>query len=358
MKKTNRIIGKALGRLALILALLAVISSSALGVFAADDHEVSRTSGKYEDIELLVGGEAFGVKFSTKGVMVVGMSEIKCAGKPHRPARDAGLQVRDVIISANGKDVDRVTDVSGIIEQSGGKEIKMTVKRDNGELEITLIPIKDDADGKYKGGLMLRDSTAGIGTVTYIDPKTGEFGGLGHGICDIDTGELLPLKKGTAMKVMIGGVVKGKVGKPGEIKGYFLPEKSGSVIGNTLCGVFGVFSDVSAFKGQKMKIGTRNEIKDGKATAICTLGDDGPQKYEIEISRINRGGNDNKNFVVKVTDPKLIERTGGIVQGMSGSPIIQNGRLVGAITHVMVNDPEVGYGILIENMLDSMSSLS
>lgn len=346
-----------LKRVCLFLAIISMLSMCRVEGFAKNgdrDNELDNISAsKYEGMKLCVGGTAFGVKFFTKGVLVVGISSIKSQEKDVKPAHDAGIRVRDIIISLNGKEVNTVNEISEIIANSKGEGVKIILTRDGKKKEVTLYPKLDDREQTYKGGMWLRDSTAGIGTVTYINPQTGEFGGLGHGICDIDTGELMPLKRGTAMKVEIGGVVKGMEGKPGEIKGYFLPEKCGSVRSNTVCGVFGVFSELPRSLSEPIDICLRDELKEGKAEIICTLGNDGPKTYGIEISKIDRDGKDNKNFVVKVIDEKLIERTGGIVQGMSGSPIIQNGKLVGAITHVMVNNPAVGYGIFIENMLNA-----
>lgn len=304
---------------------------------------------------LCPGGMAFGVKFTSKGLLVVGLSDVKADGKTRNPAREAGLKVRDILLTADGEELSELSDFTKRVEQSGGSGIRLTLMRDGERQQTTLYPILSDGDGRYKAGLWLRDGSAGIGTVTFIDPETGEFGGLGHGICDAETGSLIPLRKGTAMKVEIGGVVKGKSGRPGEIKGYFLPEKSGGVFSNTVCGVFGIFTEKPSDTPAPLPIGLREEIREGKAELICTLGGDGAIRYEIELSEIDRGGTDNKNFVVRVTDKRLLERTGGIVQGMSGSPIIQNGKLVGAVTHVMVSDPAVGYGILIENMLDAMA---
>ena len=306
------------------------------------------------DMKLCPGGMAFGVRLYTKGVLVVGISEVKSGGRCVKPAKDAGIKTKDVILTAEGKETDSVKDLSDAIADSDGGGIKLTLSRDGREMSVTLTPVKGD-DGRYQAGLWLRDTTAGIGTVTFIDPDTGEFGGLGHGICDIDTGELMPLKRGTAMSVAIGGIVKGKSGKPGEIKGYLLPGKCGSVSVNSDRGVFGAFTGMPDALPDPLPVGTRNDVTEGKAQLICTLGDDGAVYYDIEISKIDRDGRDNRNFVVKVTDRRLKERAGGIIQGMSGSPIIQNGRLVGAVTHVMVSDPAVGYGIFIENMLDAMS---
>lgn len=303
-------------------------------------------------MKLCPGGMAFGVRLYTKGILVVGISEVKSEGKSVKPAAVAGIKKGDIIIFAEGKEVDNVKLLSETVEKCGDNGIALTVIRNGSEISLNLKPVKGD-DGRYQAGLWLRDTTAGIGTVTFIDPDTGEFGGLGHGVCDIDTGDLVPIKRGTAVNVAIGGVVKGKSGKPGEIKGYLLPEKCGSVSVNSDRGVFGVFTELPSGLSDPLPLGTRNDIVEGKAQIICTLGDDGAKYYDIEISKIDRNGTDNKNFTVKVTDKALKERTGGIIQGMSGSPIIQNGKFIGAVTHVLVNDPTIGYGIFIENMLDA-----
>ena len=207
-------------------------------------------------------------------------------------------------------------------------------------------------NGEFSLGIVLKDGAAGIGTITYIDPETGLFGGLGHGICDPETGVLMPLRSGSSMKVEIGGVIKGKSGRPGELKGYFLSERTGNVKSNTVCGVFGYFSSIPSLK-DPIPVGNRDELKEGKATVYSTLGDDGIKAYEIEISKIDRGSTDNKSFVITVTDDQLKARSGGIVQGMSGSPIVQDGKLVGAVTHVLISDPTRGYGVFIENMLNN-----
>lgn len=330
----------------------AVILLSVIMLFAA--FPFVGTAKDYGKMKLCPGGMAFGVRLYTKGVIVVGVSEVRTGGRNVKPAKDAGIKVKDIIISADGKEIGSVKELSAIIGNSGGNQVKLTIDRGGSEINVSLEPVIGD-DGRYQAGLWLRDTTAGIGTVTFVDPDTGEFGGLGHGICDVDTGGLMPLKRGTAVNVAIGGVVKGKPGKPGEIKGYFLPGKCGSVSVNSDRGVFGAYTEMPDSLTDPIPVGTRDEITEGKAQLKCTLGDDGVGYYEIEISKIDRSGRDNKNFVVRVTDARLKERVGGIIQGMSGSPIIQNGKLVGAVTHVMVSDPTVGYGILIENMLDAMT---
>ena len=311
---------------------------------------------QYEGLLLCPGGCAFGVKFSTQGVVVVGLSAVKAEGKECNPAESAGIKVKDILLTVDGKEVNTVNEVAEAVRNSEGRPLSLTVERGGKSKSLTLTPV-ETSDG-YRAGMWLRDSTAGIGTVTYVTPETGEFGGLGHGICDVDTGVLMPLKRGSAMKVAIGGVVKGQVGRPGEIKGYFKPERSGTVVSNTACGVFGVFCEVPQEVGKPLPVGSRYELQEGEARIICTLGDEGPQSYAVSISKIDRYGTDNKNFVITVTDEALKARSGGIVQGMSGSPIIQNGKLVGAVTHVLINDPTSGYGIFIENMLGTAQGVA
>jgi stage IV sporulation protein B len=208
-----------------------------------------------------------------------------------------------------------------------------------------------------RAGLFVRDAGAGIGTVTFVT-KDLAFGGLGHGICDGESGALIPLSRGTVMGVGISDVRKGAAGAPGELRGHFSPERNGVLTQNTVCGVFGSFTACPRCLGDTLPIAYRNEVQAGTATLRCTLDDGAPREYAVELSAIRCNADGNKCFTVKVTDPALLSKTGGIVQGMSGSPIIQNGKLVGAVTHVMINDPTTGYGIFIENMLANMAKAS
>ena len=343
----------------LLCALMATVIIPVLISSTVYAGEIDAMSGKkptfrYKDTVLCPGGMTFGVKIFTEGVLIVGLSSFKGDGKEYCPASEAGLKPRDIILSANGNEVNKVEEVSKFIAHSGGKTVTFKIKRDGTEKDIEITPQRSD-EGGYKAGMWLRDSTAGIGTVTFVDPEGKSFGGLGHGICDVDTGVLMPLRKGTALGASIGGVNKGKSGRPGELKGYFKPEKFGSIEQNTDCGVFGVYAEMPENVSKPIPVGSRDELREGKAEILCTLGDDGIGKYEIKISKIDRDSTDNKSFMITVTDPELKARTGGIVQGMSGSPVIQDGKLVGAVTHVMVSDPETGYGVFIENMLDVMS---
>lgn len=299
-----------------------------------------------------VGGFAYGARFMTDGVLISGFSKISSNGNGVSPCEDCGMKIGDLIKEADGKEISGASELSDIISSCEGKALSIKAQRNGKDLSFSLTPVKEDGSGIYRGGMVLKDSMAGIGTVTYVKTESGEFGSLGHGICDSTSGVLVPLKKGSAMEAEIGGVVKGKAGAPGSVKGYFKSKRLGNVLSNTDNGVFGVFSDFPSDL-EIMEVGKRTEVSEGKAEIRSTLGTDGIKSYEISISKINLSSKDNKSFMITVTDPILKDRTGGIVQGMSGSPIIQNGRIIGAVTHVMVNDPCRGYGIFIDNMLNA-----
>ena len=328
------------------------------GFQASDGAEQTAASGtSFKGVTLIPGGMAFGVKFNTRGVMVVGFDDMDEQGEKTNPAYDAGIRTKDIITKINGSAILSASQLTEAVESSGGGSITLTYTRSGKEYTATIKPKYSNADGRYKTGLWVRDSGAGIGTVTYINPRDLTFGGLGHGICDSETGALIPMDRGVVMGVTIGGVEKGVAGAPGEIKGYFSKDKVGALYSNTSCGVFGALSQLpSDLKEREMPIATKNEVKEGDAYIWCTLDDTGAHKYTIKISEINRSATGNKCFTVTVTDPALIEKTGGIVQGMSGSPIIQDGKLVGAVTHVLINDPSTGYGIFIENMLSASAA--
>lgn len=309
----------------------------------------SVTVTKLEDTKVYVGGVPFGIKFFTKGISVVGFED-----EPNNPAYKAGLRLYDTIIKINGKEISGIADLSQAVECGG--TLELTYLRAGKEYKIKFSPKYSENEKKYTLGLWLKDSGAGIGTLTYV-LADGSFGGLGHGICDGDTGELIPIYNGSVLGVTVNGIVKGQRGNPGELKGYFNSSKVGALYKNTENGVFGVLTQIpSVISDKTYSIGLKNELKEGKATIICTLDDNVRREYSIEISNINKNATGNKCFTIKITDEKLINTTGGIVQGMSGSPIIQNGKLVGAVTHVLINDPTTGYGIFIENMLTQSAS--
>ncbi len=296
--------------------------------------------------ELIAAGIPFGVKFHTKGVIVVGIP----SGKG--PAAEAGIKRGDIITAINGEPVLSAEEFAEKIKNAGETELTLDFK--SGKLSHTahITPVADES-GEYKLGVWVKDSAAGIGTITFIDPKTMTFAGLGHGICDAETGDPLPLAFGSAETVTLSGIVNGKAGAPGELRGSFAGHKMGKLLKNELTGVYGVLAEMpTGLENEKYPVCKTKDIKEGKATIFVTVDGEGRKQYEIEIFDLVCDGKD-RNFSVKVTDEALLAKTGGIVQGMSGSPIIQNGKLIGAVTHVLVNDPARGYGIFIENMLDT-----
>lgn len=315
------------------------------------------TKDELKSMRLYPGGTPFGVKFMTEGVLIVGFCDVDTASGRINPSSAAGLSVGDRIIAVNGKRICGLGELSRIVESSGGKSISLTYRRGGNEHTATLTPAYSLSEGCYKTGAYVKDNGAGIGTVTYIVPNSLEFGGLGHGICESDGGKLVPISRGAVVNVGIDGVEKGKSGTPGELRGHFKSGKSGSLLQNTDCGVFGVLATLpEGLPSEPLYLGLRDEVKEGRAYIWSTLEGNLPKRYEIEISNIDRSAAAGKCFSVKVTDKALIDASGGIVQGMSGSPIIQNGKLVGAVTHVMINDPTAGYGIFIENMLAAANS--
>ncbi|MBE6604944.1 MAG: SpoIVB peptidase [Ruminococcaceae bacterium] len=307
---------------------------------------------------VFVGGGAFGVRYVTDGIMVVGYCDVTSGGHAKNPAKAAGIRPGDCITEINGQAVEGARALADIIENGKQAPLTLTLRRGEEIKSVTLSPLACDGDGHWRTGLWVRDTGAGIGTVTYVCENGRDFGGLGHGICDGASGCLVPLSRGTVMGVTISDVQRGEVGTPGELKGHFAANKIGALTTNTPCGVFGVLTEAQPTTAGLLPVGHRDELHEGVATCWCTLDDEGPQEYTVKISDIHRTARDNKCFTVTVTDKALLEKTGGIVQGMSGSPIVQDGRLVGAITHVLIGNPTTGYGIFIENMLAQMDGLA
>ncbi len=306
---------------------------------------------------IFIGGKAFGIKLFTKGVIVLGLTNIITSSGVECPAEKAGIKKGDIILSINGEEVVSAEQFGTKLSECGNKGAVLRCSRENKEYETTILPSVSIEDNTYKVGLWVRDSTAGIGTITFIDKNTGTFGGLGHGVCDVDTGLLMPLERGNIVDVKVTGVVKGEPQTPGELKGSFLATTVGSLESNCETGVFGKINDKENISGEAVSIGRKDTVREGKAYIYTTILGSEPQKYEAEIIRIYSDSGNTKNFMIKVTDEKLLKETGGIVQGMSGSPILQDGKLIGAVTHVLINDPQKGYGIFIENMLESANSV-
>lgn len=301
-------------------------------------------------------GRAVGIKLFSDGVVVVGTSEVVTGEGKVNPAKACGLKEGDIITHINSTEVDSIEEVAALLQELEGETMRISAIRDDRSVLLTAQAVYCPADSTYKLGAWIRDSMAGIGTVTFYCPDTGTFGALGHGINDLDTALLMPLDSGTILPANVSGVQKGEVGAPGQLRGVFETESTlGSLTANTAEGVFGTMDSSDWFEGQTMETAQRNEVKAGNATILSNISGDEVEEYSIKILKVypasaSQGGRD---FLIQVTDKRLLETTGGIVQGMSGSPILQNGKVVGAVTHVMVDDPTTGYGIFIGNMLEA-----
>lgn len=311
---------------------------------------------KIKDLELYPGGVPIGVRVSSEGVLVVGYSDIEINNeKEESPGKVGGLEIGDVILKINGIEMHNSRDLVKAIKQSEKDSIKVDILR-HGENITKIVTLKKENNKEYKIGLWIRDSTAGVGTMTFYDDTSKKFGALGHPITDSDTNEPFLIKDGDVIESSIISIRKGEKGSPGELKGIFINESNptGEIDKNTQSGIFGQLNSNILQKSdiKRLKVGFRDEIVPGKAKIITTIDENGPQEYEIEIEKLlNQNVASSKSMVIKVTDPRLLEKTGGIVQGMSGSPIIQNNKIVGAVTHVLINKPDTGYGIYIEWML-------
>ncbi len=305
----------------------------------------------FNEIEVIPGGDAIGIKLYTEGVLVVDIAGFETTqGEIFCPAEKAGIMPGDSIIALNGKTVTDNEMFINSINEAGESELVLDMKRGSKAFQVSIIPVRAK-DGIFKIGTWIRDSAAGIGTLTFYRADNGHFAALGHGISDSDIGAQYVVRDGSIQNAEITSVVKGEKGIPGELKGIFSPQEEilGNVTCNDFCGIYGKMT--GTLEGEKVKVASSREIEEGPAALICTIAD-GKESYDIEIQKINRVyGSGTKSMIIKVTDQRLISKTGGIVQGMSGSPIIQNNKLVGAVTHVFVNDPTRGYGIFIENML-------
>lgn len=301
-------------------------------------------------------GNIAGVKLYTNGVLVVGMSEIEGEdNKSYKPYENSGIEEGDTIVKVNDTTIYSTDDLIENINLSKGEQLQIQYIHDEETKECSITPVKTDEE-EYKLGLWVRDSAAGVGTVTFYEPLTQKFGALGHGITDIDTGELLNIASGEFVTAEILNIKKGEDGNPGKIQGTVDGQETiGEISKNTEFGIYGKIEDLSSLNidaSKEMEVALRDEIQLGKATILCSLDNETVQEYEIEITKIYKENNyDNKSMEIKVTDERLIEKTGGIIQGMSGSPIIQNGKFVGAVTHVLVNSATEGYAVFGDLMI-------
>ena len=308
---------------------------------------------KAEDGQVIPLGEAFGIKLFTDGVIVASLSDIYTTGGICCPAAEAGLRAGDYLIEADGMTIGSNSDLAAYIGQSQGQSVTFRVRRGEKEFETTVTPVF--GEGAFRTGMWVRDSAAGVGTLTFYDPNTGMFAGLGHGICDADAGSVMTLKTGEPAAITLCGIVKGQRGEPGQLRGYFSSDESmGRLLANNETGVYGTLD--SPKEGTPMDVLSRDEVKPGPVEILASIDGSGPRLYSAEIKKVNPADQPTKNLVISVTDKRLLESTGGIVQGMSGAPILQGGKLCGAVTHVFMDDPTMGYGIFAETMLEQCNS--
>ena len=334
-------------RILILIFLIAGVVFNATSIFSA--------SKSVEDAvdypkTLLVGGETIGMKIYTKGVYIVGITYVETSEGRVYPGKDAGLKIGDYITKVDDKKIYSVEEFTSVIKP--GRKISATIERGKESFVLELTPSLQINSNEYKLGLWVRDSTAGIGTVTYYNKQDGTFGALGHGVTDVDTGKLLNIEKGYCYEAFINSVRKSEKGNPGELTANFqyLSRADGYLTTNTNEGIFGKMNFLPDNK--EYELASADEVKTGPAQIISTIEGSEKKVYNVEIIRVNPQRTlFGSGMIIKVTDNELIRKTGGIVQGMSGSPLIQNGKLIGAVTHVFVNDPTRGYGIFIENML-------
>lgn len=329
---------------------------SLFGVLPVKSVQVSRS----EPLMLVASGRPFGIKLLMKGVMVTELGDVEDKnGESVCPAAEAGIETGDVVCLAGGEEISSNSRLQSIIAESGGEGIPLRVSRGGDEFDTVLQPVWSERSGCWRGGMWVRDSIAGIGTMTFVNKATGEFAGLGHPVCDCDTGEIVPVSSGEAVPVEITGAKKGERGIPGELLGTFTRNGCyGTLNRNNSCGVYGRLSPeaLSELDGEELPMAYPSEITTGEAEMIASVSGGAPERYSVHIERIDyNSGDETKNMVIRMTDSRLIETTGGIVQGMSGSPLIQNGKLIGAVTHVFVADPTRGYAVFAENMAKSLA---
>lgn len=306
---------------------------------------------------LIPVGQTVGVTLDMKGVTVVDTTDIEdVSGNKATPAKDCGLCAGDVIIEINGNEINSAKELEDKICDNKGSELRLKINRNNNEKELKVKPVMSGIDDKYRIGVWVKDAASGIGTVTYLNPESNEFGALGHGITDLSDNKIVSIKNGNIMESKVVSVRKGGKGHPGELVAVFTENdnKLGRVSSNSEVGVKGQLDKNAEFNliMDAVEVANREEVTEGTAEIICNIEEGKIKKYSVEIQKINKDINNPKGMVIKVKDDELLRKTGGIVQGMSGSPILQNGKIVGAVTHVFVNDPTRGYGIFIENMLE------
>jgi len=343
------------------LTCIVVICLIIIGQFSGQNEQNASVEVMSEKT-LVPGGQSIGVKMDVRGVLVVGLEEIEDEkGEKINPGVLSGVQIGDTILSINGREVYKADEVQEIVNDIKGT-VTLKIKRNDEILKVDIMPVVSKNDEIYRLGIWVKDKTAGIGTLTYYDPSMGTFGALGHGIVDPETKKILPVDSGLLLESKVKEIKEGENGDPGEIQGIFYHSDTplGSLEYNCEFGIFGeAYQPIeNPIYSKPLTVGTRDQVETGKAYILTTLKNNETKRYEIEIESISEQSEpSDKSMVIKVTDEELINECGGIVQGMSGSPIIQNDRIVGAVTHVFVNDAQRGYGLFIEWMLESSNTV-
>lgn len=325
-----------------------------LGVFPLKTVQVNVA----EELEVVPLGSTFGIKIYTKGVIVTDIQAVDAANGAVNPGKEAGFQIGDVIEEINGTLPTDANHAARLIQSTNGETITFRVVRNGKNITLKLAPVFSVSEKCYKAGIWIKDSSAGIGTLTFYSPQLNVVAGLGHGICDTEANRLLPLSSGEMVYSEIFSFTKSRNGAPGELKGRFAGGSIGNILANNDTGVYAVPAE-NFGADRTVKLALKQEIRCGDAQMITTIGTDGPKTYDCVIEKISlKDGEETKNMLIRITDKELLSKTGGILQGMSGSPLIQNGKLVGAVTHVLVNDTTCGYAIFAENMLETAQSVT
>ena len=327
----------------LVLAYITINFKELNSIYAMEKKVINQT----ENMEFVLGGEAAGIKLLATGVLVMGVDREDCP-----------LQVGDIILEVNSNKIETNSELLEYAKKSKGSELLLKVIRQENEIEIKLSPILDEISNEYKLGLWVKDSSAGVGTITFYEKNTGKFASLGHGVTETNENYILPITTGAITKTKIYSIKKGEVKLPGELKGSITSDIIGDIGLNTEKGIYGYVYDIKSISTKEtIEVLPKTKIKEKEAYIYCTLDNNEKKAYKIEIQKVILNSTGNKNMIIKIVDEELIEKTGGIVQGMSGSPIVQDGKLVGAVTHVFLNDPTKGYGVFIENMIEDMCNM-
>lgn len=339
------------------------IISDSKSVFSLNNNNIKSVAYAKNDKKIVyVGGVPVGVKLKTVGVIVVALSDIECKdGRTYSPANEDGIRIGDIILSINGEEINSSNDVAKVINDCKDGYLDISLERSE-KLITKRVKAIESKEGKYKIGLWVRDSTSGVGTLTFYDKETNKFAALGHAIADIDTNQIIKIKDGSIVESSIVSVKKGEKGEPGELRGIFLEEEDtlGSIKLNSNFGIYGTSNNnlIKKYSLKPYEVAKIGEIQEGPAQIITTLEGQETKLYNIRIDKLlDQKSSGTKSMIIVITDEELLQKSGGIVQGMSGSPIIQNNKIIGAVTHVLINKPEVGYGIYAQWMIEEMNKI-